>query len=133
MCQPRSRMKLFGKDESGSATIESVIWLPIFVWILALIINVSMVVFEKNQAYRVIQNANRILSTGQMQSEAEAEAYIRENIAHIAQDATVSTRIENGVVTSEISYQVTDLLLPDAVQQFANIWIRAASQHFMEY
>jgi len=133
MRQPRVQVGKFARGEDGSATIESVLWIPVFVWLLALIVNVSMVVFEKNQAYRVVQNANRILSTGYMQSEAEAEAYIRSKIAHIAPDATVSTRIVDGLVTSEITYQVSDLLLPHVVVDFANIWIRVSSQHFMEY
>lgn len=133
MSQPRGRMGAFGRDERGTATVETVIWLPVFVWVLALIINISMVVFEKNQAYRVVQNANRILSTGYMQTEAETEAYIKQKIAHIAPDATVTTRIEDGVVTSEVAYQVTDLLLPQMVEDFANIWVRVSSQHFVEY
>jgi len=133
MRQPRGRFSRFCRDDSGTATVESVIWLPIFVWMLALVINVSMIVFEKNQAYRVLQNANRILSTGYIQSEAETEAYIRQKISHIAPEAVVTTRIENGVVTSELAYRVTDLLVPQALVDLANIWIRVSSQHFVEY
>ena len=127
------RVARFSREDRGSATIETVIWIPIFVWVLALIINVSMTLFEKNQAYRIIQNANRILSTGYMQTAAEAEAYITDKLADIAPHATVATTIEDGVVTSKVSYQVSDLLLPHAVKDLANIWIRISSQHYMEY
>ena len=123
MRQPRGKVSRFCRDDSGTATVESVIWLPIFVWMLALVINVSMIVFEKNQAYRVLQTANRILST----------AYIRQKSSHIAPEAVVTTRIENGVVTSELAYRVTDLLVPQALVDLANIWIRVSSQHFVEY
>jgi len=133
MRKPPSRKWVFWSDERGSATIESVIWLPVFVWVLALIINISMVVFEKNQTYRVIQNANRILSTGYMQSEAETEDYIRAKIAHIAPEATVTTTIVDGIVTSAVSYRVSDLLLPDVITDLANIWVNVSSQHFVEY
>ncbi|MGR3321246.1 MAG: TadE/TadG family type IV pilus assembly protein [Pseudooceanicola sp.] len=128
-----SRVGLFAREEKGSATIETVIWIPIFVWVLALIVNVSMVVFEKNQAYRVVQNANRILSTGYMQTEAEVEAYIKDKIAHIAPSAEVSTTISNGIVTSQVQYQISDLLMPHAIAQLANIWINISSQHYVEY
>ncbi len=123
----------FLKDERGSATIETVIWIPVFVWILALIVNVSMVVFEKNQAYRIVQNANRSLSTGYMQSEIEVEDHIRSQLLQIAPEATVETTIQNGVVTSKVAYQITDLLLPHVVQDFANIWVNISSKHFLEY
>ncbi|WP_375690179.1 hypothetical protein [Pseudooceanicola sp. LIPI14-2-Ac024] len=109
------------------------IWIPIFVWFLALIINVSMVLFEKNQAYRVVQNANRIVSTGYMQTEEEVEDYIRERIAHIAPSATINTTIADGTVTSVVAYRVTELLLPQKMTDLANIWINISSEHFMEY
>lgn len=133
MSQPSVRVGLFWKDERGSATIETVIWIPIFVWFLALIINVSMVLFEKNQAYRVVQNANRIVSTGYMQTEEEVEDYIRERLTNIAPAATIDTTIADGTVTSVVSYQVSDLLLPQKMTDLANIWINISSEHFMEY
>lgn len=135
MRKPRAAAQNFANDDRGSATIETVIWLPVFVWILALIVNVSMVVFEKNQAYRVIQNANRIVSTGYMQTEDEVETYIRNRISHIAPDATVETTIDGntGTVTSRIAYRISGLLLPHVVQDLADIWVDISSQHFMEY
>ncbi len=133
MRQPTSRTSRFLRNEQGSATIETVIWIPIFVWVLALIINVSMVVFEKNQAYRVVQNANRILSTGYMQTTAEVEDFIRDKLAQIAPNASVQTTIENGVVTSNVSYQVSDMLMPAILMELADIGITISSQHFLEY
>ncbi len=35
-------------DESGSATIEAIIWIPIFVWVLVVIVNASVVLYQKN-------------------------------------------------------------------------------------
>ena len=81
----------FRTGEDGTATIESVLWIPIFVWILVLIVNASMIIFEKNQAYRIVQNANRILSTGYMQTEAEVESYIAAQLQDIAPSASVTT------------------------------------------
>jgi len=129
----RSKIAGFLKKEDGSATIETVIWIPIFVWVMALIINVSMVVFEKNQAYRIVQNANRILSTGYMKSESETEAYIANALTGIAPNARVETKIENGVITSNVYYKVSDLLLPVVVENLADIWINISAQHFVEY
>ena len=56
-----------------------------------------------------------------------------EDAGDIAPEAVVTTRIENGVVTSELAYRVTDLLVPQALVDLANIWIRVSSQHFVEY
>ncbi|OWU84160.1 hypothetical protein ATO6_13965 [Oceanicola sp. 22II-s10i] len=126
-------MGAFTRDERGSATVESVIWIPIFVWVLALIINVSMIVFEKNQAYRIVQNANRILSTGNMSSTTQVEEYIQAELASFAPNAQVNTSIENGVVTSRVYYQISDLLLPNVIEQLANIGITISAKHYVEY
>ncbi len=133
MSKPKKHVGAFAREEKGSATVETVIWIPIFVWFLALIVNVSMVVFEKNQAYRVVQNANRILSTGYMQTTAEVEDFIRDKLAQIAPNASVQTTIENGVVTSNVSYQVSDMLMPAILMELADIGITISSQHFLEY
>ena len=123
----------FRTGEDGTATVESVLWIPIFVWILVLIVNASMIIFEKNQAYRIVQNANRILSTGYMQTEAEVESYIAAQLQDIAPSATVTTTIANGVVTSDVSYQVSDVFMPHVVTELLNVWVTISAQHFMEY
>lgn len=129
----KNRLNRFFRNEDGSATIETVIWIPIFIWVMAMIINVSMIVFEKNQAYRIVQNANRILSTGYIQTEAQTEQYIANALQTIAPNATVQTTITDGVVTSNVYYQVSDLLLPVVVEQLLNVWITISAQHFVEY
>ncbi len=126
-------LQKFVGDDRGSATIESVIWIPIFVWILAMIMNASMIIFEKNQAYRIIQNANRILSTGHMQTEEEVETYIAEHLVAIAPQATINTTILDGIVTSAVSYPVTAIFMPHVVTDALNVWISISAQHFMEY
>ena len=123
----------FRSSEEGSATIETVIWIPIFVWVLVMIINVSLVLFNKNQAFRIVQNANRILSTGYMQTAAETESYISDRITSFAPGATVTTTIDNGVVTSDVSYKVSNLFMPHVVTSLMNITVSFSSQHFMEY
>ena len=120
-------------SEEGSATIETLIWIPVFVWVLVMIINASLILFQKNQAFRIVQNANRILSTGYMQTPSETQTYIADRIANFAPEATVTTTIDNGVVTSSVAYQVTNLFMPHVIEQLANININISAQHFMEY
>lgn len=126
-------LQRFRSSDEGSATIETLIWLPVFVWVLVMIINVSFILFEKNQALRIVQNANRILSTGYMLTAAETEAFITDRLADIAPNATVTTVIDNGIVTSDVSYKVTNLLMPHVMRDMVNLKISISAQHFMEY
>ncbi|GGE34465.1 hypothetical protein GCM10011360_22900 [Primorskyibacter flagellatus] len=120
-------------DESGSATIEAIIWIPIFVWVLVVIVNASVVLYQKNEAYRIVQNANRVLSTGYMKTEAETEAFIHDRLAGIAPEAVVTTRIVDGIVTSDVSYTLDTLFMPHVVRDLMNLNVSITAQHFMEY
>lgn len=120
-------------SEEGSATIETLIWLPVFVWVLVMIINASLVLFQKNQAFRIVQDANRILSTGYMQTPEETQSYIADRIGGFAPEASITTTIDDGVVTSSVIYQVTNLFMPHVIEQLADITINISAQHFMEY
>ncbi|WP_136634637.1 TadE/TadG family type IV pilus assembly protein [Pseudooceanicola onchidii] len=126
-------LKRFRTSEEGSATIETLIWLPIFVWVLVMILNTTLVLFQKNQAFRVVQNANRILSTGYMQTADQTRSYIADKIATFAPEALVTTSIDDGVVTSSVSYRVSTLFMPHVVDDLMDITINISSQHFMEY
>ena len=60
----------FFTNEEGSATIETVIWLPIFTILLTMIINLSMVFFSESQILRVVQDGNRAFSLGRLEDGA---------------------------------------------------------------
>jgi Flp pilus assembly protein TadG len=123
----------FRSSEEGSATIETLIWIPVFVWVLVSIINASLILYQKNLTFRIVQDANRILSTGYMQTTGETESYISGHISGFAPDATVTTSISDGVVTSDVSYKVSNLFMPHVVEDLMNITINISAQHFMEY
>lgn len=76
----------FFRSESGSYTIESVIWLPIYVFILALMMNVSMVFFNESQLLRVVQDGNRSFAVGRITTLDAVERYC--DRTHAFQDAT---------------------------------------------
>lgn len=59
-------LKRFGQDQDGSATVEAVLWLPIMFALLCLAVDTSFLFFGQNQAYHTVQNANRMLSVGQL-------------------------------------------------------------------
>lgn len=126
-------LRRFRTSEEGSATIETLIWIPVFIWILVTIINASLILFQKNQAFRVVQDANRILSTGYMQTPVQTQDYIASRIAGFAPEAQIMTSIDDGVVTSTVNYQVSNLFMPHVIVDLANITINISAQHFMEY
>lgn len=60
----KALLKRFRRDERGSATIEAVLWLPMFVIFFVMIADVSLVFFRQTEVMRVVQDGNRALSVG---------------------------------------------------------------------
>jgi len=79
----KAALNRFARCEAGSYTIESVIWLPIYVFVLALMMNISMVFFNESQILRVVQDSNRSFAVGRISSLEAAEQYVIDRIAYL--------------------------------------------------
>lgn len=86
-------MKLM-RDERGSATIETVIWLPFYVGLLALIYDATMLMVAQTELWSLSANASRQVALGQM-TEAEAETHV-ESIGGTERDFTAHVAISGG-------------------------------------
>ena len=130
----QSAVKRFYRDESGSFSIEAVIWTPIFVVILALMINVSTVFFHESQVLRIVQDANRAFSLGRLETEAETEEYILAELAYIGSSFTVETTQSSSVVSTTVSVPATDLMPMNLVSSaFSSLTINVSGQQLIEY
>ncbi len=61
-------------DEEGGVTVEFVIWLPVFLLVMMLTVDVSMVFLAQSRMWDVARDAARRMSLGLM-DETEAEAF----------------------------------------------------------
>lgn len=124
----------FCKDESGSATIESVIWLPAFAFVLALIMNVSMVFFFESQLTRIVQDGNRAFSLGRLADGDAVQEYILGQLTHMDADISVATTISGGFVRTDLIAPAGDLMpLSMARSAFNKVKIRVSAQHIVEF
>ena len=70
-------LKRFRRDERGSATIEAVPWLPLFVIFFVMIADVSLVFFRQTEVLRVVQDGNRALSVGRFGGQPKSSSSSR--------------------------------------------------------
>lgn len=119
-------------DESGSATIEAVLWMPVFVFILTLIFDTSLTFLGKAQVMRLMQDANRAYSTGQIRSLQEAEEFVRSGIEAMGANAEVTTWQIGNIVRTDVTLRAGDLSGVGVFQRIANTNIRLSSQHLVE-
>ena len=124
----------FFTDEDGSFTIESVVWLPIFAILIAVIMNVSLVFFSESQMMRVVQDANRAFSLGRFENELETETYILAELDHMGANFTVETTLSGGVITTEVSAPAADLMpLNLMTSAFDSVDVSVFAQQLVEY
>ncbi len=91
----------FAKGQDGS-TIEVVIWMPIFVLILSLIADTSMIFFGQSRVYLITQTANRAYSIGNLESTDAVSEYIVGAVEKIGGKATVDVQVTDGIIHTTV-------------------------------
>ncbi len=123
----------FKRDKTGSATIEAVLWLPLFFAAFGLMTDAAMVFNGHSRVMRVIHDANRNLSVGRLNTELEAETYILTALSGLAPNATASTQIIAGVATSVVQVPATDLEILGMFSALNSLTITVTSQQYIEF
>ena len=62
----RGALRRLLRAEEGSATVEVVLWIPFFLFLIALIADASLLFNRQAQMLRDVQNANRAYSVGRL-------------------------------------------------------------------
>jgi Flp pilus assembly protein TadG len=131
----KRHIRTFVQSESGSQTIEAVIWVPIFVFLLAFMINVAMVFFNESQMLRVVQDANRAFSLGWFTTDTETEQYISDKLAYLSTNVTVDTSIDRGIITTQATIPALDMMPLAALGSrfFSDTQITVQAEHVVEF
>lgn len=127
------RSKKFRTNESGSATIEAVLWFPMFVLLLVMVADVSFVFFGQAQAMRILQDGNRAFSVGRITSESDTEVFVVSALASLTPNPTVTTSLSQGVITTIAEIPVSDLAKIGGFSFLSGYNIIVKSEHFLEY
>jgi len=123
----------FLRREDGTVTVEAVIWLPVFIAIFAMIVDVTMIMSGQAQALRVVQDANRLVSVGVFKSEEETRTFIKTRLSGISNNIDVQSRVAEGIITTNITMPSRDLVASGLINAFANITVRVGAQHRAEF
>ena len=79
--QVNLRSPRFLRREDGSAMVEAVLWLPIFLVIFGLMVDSALVFHGQSKVLRVVQDANRNMSIGRLDTDDDVETYITTRLA----------------------------------------------------
>lgn len=126
------RMSHFVRRDDGAATIEAVLWLPMFFYILALSVDVTMVFHGYSRVIRVVEDVNRGLSVGRITSINEGKAKIASNLSNY-RNVTANIAIVDGVVVTNVSVPVASMVVLGAVTMMMDKDIQIKTQQYVEF
>ena len=131
------RRRRFRNDETGSVTVEAVIWFPLFVVFLMMLADASMIFMNQARILRIVQDGTRRFATGSLVSCDALEAWLVSRIAPISPgvgaECDKAADFDSSMVyVSSVTMPSGELDLSGVTGTFANLTIRLESQHFME-
>ena len=92
----------FVSDERGSATVEMVIWLPFLTALILFVLELTMFMFQSNQAHDLSRNVTRQVAIG-LWTEEEAETELLERLNSRLNPQVDILKDENNLVRLSLS------------------------------
>ena len=126
------RVSAFARMEHGSATIEAVMWTPVFVLLLGLLTDTSLIFGRQSEILRIVQDANRSLAVGHFQTIKEAQTYVGNKVAKFSRHSIVNVTIDHGIISTTVSMPATDLTITGLFDAFSGMTIAVASSQMSE-
>ena len=120
------------QHEHGSISVDAVIWIPIYAVMTSLIMDVALMLDGQARATRILQDSNRLISTGFLDSASEVRDEAEERLDHISPNATVETSVNGDVVTTVAVIPASDLDAIGFLYSFAEVDITVSATHLIE-
>ena len=125
----------FFRRSDGTATVEAVLWFPIFIAVFGLMVDSAMIFNGQAKVLRVVQDANRNLSIGRLDTDAEVEAYIRAELAMIGVTPSRTEALSDattGTVSTLVLVPASQLQLLGYFSVLMNLALPVTAQHMRE-
>ncbi len=131
----RTLGKRFFKREDGTATVAAVLWFPIFIGVFGLMVDSAMIFHGQSKVLRVVQDANRNLSIGRLDNDAEVITYINAQLALVGVTPSRTEAISDmttGIVSTLVVVPASELQLLGYFSVLNNLEVPVTAQHMRE-
>ena len=123
--------RFFGKEE-GTATVEAVLWFPIFILVFGLMVDAAMIFHGQAKVLRVIQDGNRNYSIGRLRTPEETQNYVINTLANLNITAEALTVENAGVATTTVRVAAAQLQILGYFSALTNLEIEVSADHLLE-
>ena len=127
----RSFLKRFSKDESGAVTVEFVLWVPVFVLIMIVTVDASILLTSQANLWSIARDTSRLMAVG-LYSDGDAENYALSRMPSWGANATINASRTANVATVNLSVPMASIAPFKIVSAFSSGNINVAISHHME-
>ena len=128
----RQWVQTFGRSEDGTATLEAVLWTPVYLILFGLVTDSSIVFGRQAEILRVIQDSNRSLAVGAFQTVQQAEDYITGRVQVFSTNTTVDVAIDRGIISTSVTVPAADLTSTGLFGAFDSLIITVGASQMSE-
>ncbi len=125
-------LRKFSREDDGAATIEAVLWLPFYIMLFGLLVDVSMIFHGQSKLLRIVQDANRNMSIGRLTTTAAVQDFVIARAGTMSKDPKATTVTSAGLILTTASVPMTDLDLFGVAGVFKNVRMTVQAEHLME-
>lgn len=125
-------LERFFRNESGSATVEFVLWMPMIFAVFILAADVSMIFYSQTEVLRITQDANRNASIGRLAQTADVESYIESRLQGLSPTANAQSAIVAGVISTTVTYPAKDFEVIGLFSAFNSLSMTVHAEHLIE-
>ena len=123
----RRRIARCVRSEEGSISVEAVLWMPVYVFFIALIVDTSMMLHSRSVALRIIEDANRHAVIGYLVDGSEVSQRVSEQMQLISSNATVNVDWGTNDIETVVRMPASDLQALGLLSVMANLEITVSS------
>jgi Flp pilus assembly protein TadG len=128
----RNLARAFARQERGAASIEVVLWTPIFLLLFGMVTDASIVFGRQAEILRIVQDANRSLAVGRFLTIDQAETYIQERVTTFSDESSVDVSVTGGIITSEVTLPASDLTSTGLFEAINSLTLTIAASQMSE-
>ena len=127
------RCKRFKANDAGTASVEGVLWVPIFFLIFGLMFDASMIFNGQSHVLRVVQDANRHMSIGRFENDTEVKTYITERLTpHNITPKSIDITYDNAAVITLVTVPARQFQMIGLFSSLLDLEINVTHAHILE-
>jgi Flp pilus assembly protein TadG len=134
----RGALRRLLRAEEGSATVEVVLWIPFFLFLIALIADASLLFNRQAQMLRDVQNANRAYSVGRLTTPAAVQTALVNDYTPMSSSVTATSTLDTsvvstGIIRTTLSIPARDVNSIGIIASLSNFNLAVTAQHYREF